>query len=217
MVADIALSARLTEATSMHVLGAGLNTERTAHTAVGELQQRGWRVIPVHPRDAGATVSGLPVRPGLEPGVALEVVVLFLAPERVRDQVRRLLVQGHDPAPLVWLQPGAEDELAIAWLQEAGWTVVHDDCVVRYAQRHGLSRPAAPQPWFRQVADEDASGCSVWTVHEAGEQATAPTTSLEWVGDLSDLEHSTHTVPSYIRRLRAEGEGLEDCARRLAQ
>ncbi len=80
MVADIALSARLTEATSMHVLGAGLNTERTAHTAVGELQQRGWRVIPVHPRDAGATVSGLPVRPGLEPGVALEVVVLFLAP-----------------------------------------------------------------------------------------------------------------------------------------
>ena len=137
--------------------------------------------------------------------------------ERVRDQVRRLLVQGHDPAPLVWLQPGAEDELAIAWLQEAGWAVVHDDCVVRYAQRHGLSRPAAPQPWFRQVADEDASGCSVWTVHEAGEQATAPTTSLEWVGDLSDLEHSTHTVPSYIRRLRAEGEGLEDCARRLAQ
>jgi predicted CoA-binding protein len=216
MDAEPTLTTRLLASTSIHVVGAGLNRERTAHTAVGELVGRGWRVVPVHPRDAGATVSGCPVRPMIEPGSPLEVVVFFLAPERVRDQVRRLLVQSPDPSPLVWLQPGAEDDVSIGWLQEAGWKVVHDDCLVRYAERHSLTRDAVEQPWFRQVADADGSGCSVWTVHEAGESATVPTTNLEWVGDLIDLQHSSHTVPAYIRRLRQDAEDLEACARRLA-
>ena len=33
--------------TSIHVFGAGLNAERTSHTAVPELRKRGWRVVPV--------------------------------------------------------------------------------------------------------------------------------------------------------------------------
>lgn len=217
MEATPALVDRVRAASSMHVLGAGLNEERTAHTAVGALASRGWRVVPVHPRDAGATVSGCPIRPSIEPGCPMEVLVLFLAPERVRTQVRHLLLQAPDPTPLVWLQPGAEDEVAIAWLQDAGWSVVANDCLVRFVERHNVTRPASPLPWFRQVADEDGSGCSVWTVHDPGEDAPLPSTNLEWVGDLADLEHSTHTVPAYIRRLRQDAEELEACARRLAQ
>jgi len=56
----------------------------------------------------------------------------------------------------------------------------------------------------------------VWTVHDPGEDAPLPSTNLEWVGDLDDLEHSTHAVPAYIRRLRQDAEDLEACARRLA-
>ena len=53
------ISKKLSDINSIHIIGASLNKERTAHTAVGEISQRGWRVVPVHPRDAGATISGL--------------------------------------------------------------------------------------------------------------------------------------------------------------
>ena len=90
--------------TSVHVFGAGLNAERTSHTAVPELRKRGWRVVPVHPRDAGACIDGVPIRDSPEPGTPLEVAVLSLAPERARAQVRRLLMTPFETPPLVWFQ-----------------------------------------------------------------------------------------------------------------
>ena len=47
----------LNEISSIHVFGAGLNKERTAWHSIGKLSQRGFRVIPIHIRDAGATIS----------------------------------------------------------------------------------------------------------------------------------------------------------------
>ena len=86
-----------------------------------------------------------------------------------------------------------------------------------------LFRTAQPReepvdaPWYRQVADEDGSQCSVWTAHEVDEHAAPPTTEVEWVGDLVDLETSTASVPAYIRSLRTDGEALEACALRLSR
>ena len=119
----------LCAATSIHVFGAGLNAERTSHTAVPELRKRGWRVVPVHPRDAGACIEGVPIRGSVEAGTPLEVAVLFLAPERARAQVRRLLMTNVAMPPLVWFQPGAEDDMALEWLMDAGWGYVHADCI----------------------------------------------------------------------------------------
>ncbi|MBD51633.1 MAG: hypothetical protein CMB08_06985, partial [Euryarchaeota archaeon] len=110
MMGEDSLVSEISEINSIHVIGAGLNKERTAHTAVGEISQRGWRVVPVHPRDAGATVSGTPIRSGLEEGVKLELVVLFLAPERAQKVVKELLLRNLKSPPLIWYQPGAEDE-----------------------------------------------------------------------------------------------------------
>ena len=76
----------------IHILGAGLNSERPAHSAVNDLSERGWNPIPIHPRDAGASISGYPIRPMIEDGIQPEIVVLFLAPERAREAVRRLLL-----------------------------------------------------------------------------------------------------------------------------
>ena len=207
----------LCAATSIHVFGAGLNAERTSHTAVPELRKRGWRVVPVHQRDAGACIEGVPIRGSVEAGTPLEVAVLFLAPERARAQVRRLLMTPFETPPLVWFQPGAEDEIALQWLRDAEWTTVHADCIVRYSERHNLERPVVEVPWYRQVADEDGSQCSVWTAHEVDEHAAPPTTQVEWVGDLVDLETSTASVPTYIRNLRTDDESLEECARRLSR
>ena len=66
----------------IHIFGAGLNPEKPAHKAVHELSARGWAVAPIHPRDAGSTINGFPIRPKLDDGVFPEIVVLFLAPER---------------------------------------------------------------------------------------------------------------------------------------
>ena len=119
MVVNESIKPRLVNSRSIHIVGAGLNKERTAHTAVGELSQRGWRVVPIHPRDAGATISGIPIRPNIEKDVELEVLVLFLAPERARNEVKKLLLRELETPPIVWFQPGAEDETAISWLNDA--------------------------------------------------------------------------------------------------
>ena len=216
MLNEESLVSAISGINSVHIIGAGLNKERTAHTAVGEISQRGWRVVHVHPRDAGATVSGSPIRSELEDGVELELVVLFLAPERARKVVKKLLLKNLHHPPLIWYQPGAEDETSINWLEEAGWKVVYNDCIVRFLERNNMVISKIPLPWFRQVIDSDESGCSIWTVHEFGESSELPVTKLEWVGDLLELEQSNHIIPKYIRGLVNENENLEDCARRLA-
>ncbi|DAC36494.1 MAG TPA: CoA-binding protein [Candidatus Poseidoniaceae archaeon] len=217
MEADLSYVQTLEAASSIHVFGAGLNAERTSHTAVPELRNRGWRVVPVHPRDGGACIEGVPIRSSVEEGTPVEVAVLFLAPERARAQVRRLLLTQHQTPPLVWFQPGAEDDVALEWLSDAGWPHVHADCIVRYSERHDVEKTALLTPWYRQVADQDGSQCSVWTAHAPNEHAPPPSTVVEWVGDLIDLATSKASIPAYIRNLRNEGESLEDCALRLSK
>ena len=216
MLGEESLVSAISDINSVHIIGAGLNKERTAHTAVGEISQRGWRVVPVHPRDAGATVSGSPIRSELEDGIELELVVLFLAPERAQKVVKKLLLKDLHHPPLIWYQPGAEDETSINWLEEAGWKVVYNDCIVRFLERNNMVISKIPLPWFRQVIDSDESGCSIWTVHEFGESSDLPVSKVEWVGDLLELEQSNHIIPKYIRGLVNENEDLENCARRLA-
>ena len=35
----------------VHVLGAGMNSEKPANTSISDLSERGWNPVPVHPRD----------------------------------------------------------------------------------------------------------------------------------------------------------------------
>ena len=200
----------------VHILGAGLNSERPANNAVQDLSERGWNPVPIHPRDAGGSIAGHPIRSTIEDGIQTDIVVLFLAPERAREVVKKLLITNPDYSPLVWFQEGAEDEVAENWLNDAGWNFVKQDCIVRFVQRYDLFREPQVIPWFKQVQSDNESGCSVWSVHEYLEDCKKPTTELEWVGDLRDLESSYMTIPNYIRSLRKEGESLEECARRLA-
>ena len=85
------------------------------------------------------------------------------------------------------------------WLHDAGWHFVKLDCIVRFMQRNNMTREPIQSPWFRQVRDEDNTGCSTWTVHEYREGSGPPDSKLEWVGDLQDLETSNAIVPRYIR------------------
>ena len=158
------LHAKITASSVIHIFGAGLNPEKPAHKAVHELSARGWSVAPIHPRDAGATINGFPIRPILDDGVSPEIVVLFLAPERARSVVRGLILsQDYEQFPLVWFQHGAEDEDAISALEEMGANYVIDDCIVVNSNTNDLQceNSILPQTWCLQIASEDGDGCSV--------------------------------------------------------
>ena len=214
------LHSKITASSVIHIFGAGVNPEKPAHKAVHELSTRGWAVAPIHPRDAGATINGFPIRPSLDDGVSPEIVVLFLAPERARGVVRSLILsQDHSQFPLVWFQHGAEDEDAISALEEMGADYVIDDCIVVNSNTNDLQceNSVLPQTWCLQIASEDGDGCSVWSVYSSDNtELDTPSTELEWIGSMDDLESSKHTIPRYIRSLKQESETLPELANRLA-
>ena len=204
----------------IHIYGAGLNTERPAHSAVAELKQRGWAIAPIHIKDGGATIEGFPIRSELDEGLLPKVVVLFLAPERARAVVRNLIIRfSKEDFPLVWFQLGAEDEQSRQALDEMEVPYIEHDCLVRFTERHSLKCKSSPLPqqWYLQTASEDGDGCSVWSVHSsASASLPRPTQSLEWVGSLDDLAQSNHTIPRYIRSLKSNDETLQALALRLS-
>ena len=175
--------------------------------------------MPVHPVDAGGSILGWPVRPTLEVGIVPEIVVFFLAPDRAKAAVRELVLRyDASQMPLLWFQPGSEHEEVLEMLNDAGILHIVDDCIVRFILRHHLTAeaPTMQSPWYLQIADEDKSGCSVWSVESTQEDRQPPATTLEWCGDLQDLQSSEHTVPRYIRSLQQPEESLEQLALRLA-
>jgi len=207
------------DAQSIHILGAGMNEQRPAHQAIHDLDGRGWRLVPIHPSDAGGSILGRPIRPRIEEGVVPEIVVFFLAPERARKAVLELMVRFPlIEMPLLWFQPGSEHEEVLEMLNEADITHIVDDCIVRFVQRHHLesAEQEVDDEWYLQTASSDGDGCSVWEVHGQKSTVTPPRESLEWVGDLDDLRASEHTIPRYIRSLKRSDESLKETAKRLA-
>lgn len=200
----------------VHVIGAGLKSGTPAFNAVHDISKMGWSPIPVHPRDAGGTIAGYPIRPLIDEGIEPDIIVLFLAPLTARALLRKLIMSNSAPPSLIWFQNGAEDDISEGWLNQAGWPYVKHDCIVRFMERNDLSREPNPVPWFRQVRDERESGCSIWTVHEYREHSAPPQSKLEWVGDLFELESSNALIPRYVRGLMGRNESLEQCGRRLA-
>ena len=209
----------INQAQSIHILGAGLNTDRPANRAIHDLDGRGWRLVPVHPRDAGNSILGRVIRPEIELGIQPDIVVMFLAPARAQTAVMSMIVRyGTENMPLIWLQRGAESDDLAEMLESSEIKCVKQDCIVEYITRNNMQRSpqAEDYPWFRQISDEDGSGCSVWQAFESLQDGSKFNTDLEWVGDLNDLEHSEHTIARYIRSLSLPDEQLVDTATRLA-
>jgi hypothetical protein len=120
--------------------------------------------------------------------------------------------------PLIWLQRGAESDELSEMLEDSGLKHVKNDCIVEYITRNEMYRDPVIEhkPWFRQISDEDGSGCSVWQAFEPLTEGHDFSTELEWVGDLADLEQSEHTIARYIRSLVNEDENLLEAAIRLS-
>ena len=71
MVQENEISDLLLDAKSIHIIGSGLNSERPAHRAIHDLDGLGWRLVPVHVRDAGATIRNIPIRKEIDEGIKI--------------------------------------------------------------------------------------------------------------------------------------------------
>ena len=201
---------------TVHIIGAGLNQKKPAHRAFHDAGDRGFRMVPVHPIDAGSTILGRPIRPDPWGNDAPELFVFFLSANSVIQELRKWLIEGRD-IPFIWLQPGAENPELEEFLSNSRikystgrcWVVtVNEDDII-------CKNPLPEQPWCLQTTSIDGSDCSTWQHFPAGSDHIR-NSPLEWVGDLVDLQTSSEIIPRYIRSLVNEGETLEDASIRLS-
>ena len=202
---------------SVHILGAGLNQDRPAHKAFQDMRGRGYRMVPVHPRDAGSTIEGMPIVPHPWASEEPELFVIFLSPVRTLALLRKWVIAGKN-IPFIWLQPGAESDDSIDLLRDANIPHSIGECWVVTSLQNDIycENPQPGLPWVLQTTSIDGYDCSVWRYFTPGSDYLSDE-PLEWVGDMMDLQTSNEEIPRYVRSLMQEGETLMETARRLAQ
>ena len=112
-------------------VGLSSNPERPSHDVGSYLQARGYRIIPVNPKET--EVLGERSYPDLEavPG-PVDIVQIFRRPEAVPEIVEAAIRKG---AKVVWMQDGAGNPEAAKRAEAAGLTAVVDDCMMREHRR----------------------------------------------------------------------------------
>ena len=108
------------------VVGVSTNTQKYGWIVFANLRSRGYEAYAVNPRytevhghPCVASLADLPEPP--------EVVVTVVPPAVTRETVRQALALG---VRCFWMQPGSEDEEAIAAAEAAGASVVHHQCIM---------------------------------------------------------------------------------------
>lgn len=107
------------------VVGISANPDRPSHWIAHYLQEQGFEVIGVNP--------GLPKIPGIrvvsslrEIDRPLEIVNVYRSPDAIPALIEELIPLR---PPVLWLQPGAQNQEAEAAARKAGMQVVSGPCI----------------------------------------------------------------------------------------
>jgi predicted CoA-binding protein len=121
----------LTSASTIAVVGASSNPERSSHGIMGRLLQLGYRVIPVNPNET--EVLGQKAYPSLlDVPTPIDIVDVFRRAEYT-PAIADAAVKVH--AKALWLQQGIVNEDAAARATAGGLMVIMDACI---AVEHAL-------------------------------------------------------------------------------
>jgi predicted CoA-binding protein len=133
---DDALRALLTSASTIAIVGASGNPERPSHGIMRHLQQAGYRVIPVNPKEdeilgekAYASLTDIPT--------AVDIVDVFRRAEDTPPIADEAVTIG---ARALWLQAGISNEDAAARAAAGGLTVVMNACIGATVGRLGITK-----------------------------------------------------------------------------
>jgi predicted CoA-binding protein len=122
---DQDLKQLLAEATTIAVVGASSNPEKSSYGIMRKLQSVGYRVIPVNPREA--EVLGERTYASLrEIPEHVDIVDVFRRSEDTPPIADEAVAIG---AKALWLQSGISNEDAAARAKKGGLTVVMDACI----------------------------------------------------------------------------------------
>lgn len=131
---DAQLAALLTDATTVAIVGASGNPDRPSYGIMQQLQQAGFTVIPVNPRET--TILGSRSYGSLAdiPG-RVDIVDVFRKSEDtpgIADEAVAI------KATALWLQTGIANDDAAARATAGGVTVVMDTCIGATVRRLGI-------------------------------------------------------------------------------
>ncbi len=111
------------------VVGASRNRDRPVYEVMEYLKEQEFDLYPVNPSSEGETIHDLLCYGSLQRvPETVDIVALFLAPkhqEAVLDDLRGLSYK-----PVVWMQPGAENDEAEKTLKQEGYEVVKGACLM---------------------------------------------------------------------------------------
>ena len=113
------------------VVGASQDRSKFGNRVYRSLRDAGYVVYPVNPR--GGELEGTEVYPSLAQLPESPEVIDLVVPPPVTEQV---VVEAHELGlTRVWMQPGAESELAITYCHDQDIQVVHHACAMVHKRR----------------------------------------------------------------------------------
>ena len=122
---DQELKELLTNATTIAIVGASSNPDKTSHGIMRKLQKAGYKVIPVNPSET--EVLGERSYPSLlDVPERIDIVDVFRRAEDTPGIADEAVTIG---AKALWLQTGITSEDAAARAKAGGLTVVMDLCI----------------------------------------------------------------------------------------
>jgi hypothetical protein len=111
------------------VVGVSRDTKKFGNSAYKSLKEQGYKVIPINPNTD--TIEGDRCYPDLKSIPEKIGGVLVIVPPKKSEEVVR---EAHETGiNRVWLQQGAESQDAIKYCQDNGMTVIHNECIMMYA------------------------------------------------------------------------------------
>jgi predicted CoA-binding protein len=128
---DSEFSALLGETRSIAVIGIKTRQEEDAYRVPLYMQRRGYRIIPVNPKEE--EVLGETAYPNLaaipDSEQPIDLINLFRAAEHLPGHVDEILALSERPRA-VWMQLGIQHGTSAKRLREAGIRVVQDRCIM---------------------------------------------------------------------------------------
>ena len=133
---DAFLKDTLARVRTVAVVGASANWNRPSFFVMKYLQAKGFRIVPVNPREAGTDILGEKVYAALEDiPHPVDMVEIFRNSDEAGPIVDAAIAKG---AKVVWMQIGVRNDEAAARAEAAGLTVVMNRCPkIEYSRLYG--------------------------------------------------------------------------------
>ncbi len=117
----------LENARTIAVVGLSPDRSRTSNWVASYMQSRGYRIVPVNPRETGKKILGERVYPDLlSIPFDVDIVNIFRRSEFVYPHVEEAVKKK---AKVVWMQLGVYNEEAAELARENGLEVVMNMCI----------------------------------------------------------------------------------------